>query len=65
MIAVCTYLMVACLSKTHEIGEGLSRNLQILGVNVFQKLPLVELVPKNKSEDPGTDGNMQLILNGF
>lgn len=64
-IAVCTYLMVACLSKTHGIGESLSRILQILSVNVFQKLPLVELVPKSKSEDLDSEELNQLILNGF
>lgn len=64
-IAVSTYLMVACLSKTHGIGESLSRILQILSVNVFQKLPLDELVPKSKSEDLGFEEIKQLILNGF
>ena len=43
-IAICVYLMVACLNKTHGINESLSRILQILSVNVFQKTPLNQLL---------------------
>jgi len=35
-IAVCVYLMVACLNKVHGIDESLTRILQILSVNAFQ-----------------------------
>lgn len=38
-IAICVYLMVACLNKVHGIDESLSRILQILSVNVFSKSP--------------------------
>jgi hypothetical protein len=43
-IAVCVYLMVACLNKIHGIDESLTRILQILSVNVFQKVPFNQLL---------------------
>lgn len=43
-IAICVYLMVACLNKIHGIDESLSRILQILSVNVFQKVPFNQLL---------------------
>ena len=42
-IAMCVYLMVACLNKVHGIDESLSRILQVLSVNVFQKTPINQL----------------------
>ncbi|MBC2600644.1 IS4 family transposase, partial [Puniceicoccus vermicola] len=42
-IAICVYLMVACLNKIHGFGENLSRILQVLSVNVFQKTPIHQL----------------------
>ncbi len=38
-VAICVYLMVACLKKVHGVTENLSRILQVLSVNVFQKEP--------------------------
>jgi hypothetical protein len=43
-IAICVYLMVACFNKVHGINESLSRILQILSVNVFQKVPFNQLL---------------------
>ena len=64
-IAVCTYLMVACLGKTHRIDERLSRILQILSVNVFQKLPVGELLTAYKSERSDNSDPNQLTFRGF
>ncbi len=64
-IAVCTYLMVACMNKTHGIEENLSRILQILSVNTFQKLPVNQLLTTYRVERSGIDKCNQLILNGF
>jgi len=64
-IAVCTYLMIACLRKTHRIEESLSRILQILSVNVFQKLPVGELLTAYKSEKSDNSNYNQLTFNGF
>ncbi len=64
-IAISTYLMVACLNKTYRIDESLSRILQILSVNVFQKIPVNELLTNSRSEKLGDQQNNQLIFNGF
>jgi hypothetical protein len=64
-IAISTCLMVACLNKTHGIDESLSRILQILSVNVFQKIPVNELLTNSMSEKLGKQQNNQLIFNGF
>lgn len=64
-IAMCTYLMIACLSKTHRIDESLSRILQILSVNTFQKLPVGELLTANMLEKSNNSTSNQLTFNGF
>lgn len=64
-IAICTYLMVACLGKTHGIGESLSRILQILSVNVFQKVLVNELLTERDSENSANPNHNQLMFNGF
>jgi IS4 transposase len=64
-IAVCTYLMVACLNKTHRVEESSSRMLQILSVNIFQKQPVNELLTKQVTEILDSKTCNQLMLNGF
>ena len=43
-IAFCVYLLVACLKKVHGFDESMSRILQVLSVNVFQKVSLDQLL---------------------
>lgn len=64
-IAICVYLMVACLNKIHGINESLSRILQILSVNVFQKAPFNQLFTEytTKNFEPGYSN--QLTFNDF
>jgi len=64
-IAICTYLMVACLNKTYRLDESLSRILQILSVNVFQKVHLNELLTKTTPENLECEDFNQLIFNWF
>jgi len=64
-IAICTYLLVGCLNKIHGIDESLSRILQILSVNVFQKVPVNEILTEHKSGKSGEQEFNQLMLNGF
>ena len=61
--AICTYLMVACLNKTLRIDESLSRIMQILSVNVFQKATLAELLTENKSEGSEYRNRNQFTFN--
>jgi hypothetical protein len=62
-IAICVYLMVACLNKVHGINESLSRILQILSVNVFQKVPFNQLLTDYATSDDAFKVSKQLTYN--
>ena len=64
-IAICVYVLVAILRKELRLELSLSQILQILSVNVFEQVPLVELVAKTASQNGVSDFRNQLILNGF
>ena len=64
-IAICVYLLVACLKKIHGIPEELSRILQVLSVNVFQKETVGQLLTKVETRDDLTLIPKQLTFNGF
>ena len=50
-IAVCVYVLVAILRKELGLKVSLSQILQILSVNVFEQMPLAELVAKSASQN--------------
>ena len=62
-IAICVYLMVACLNKVHGMDESLSRILQILSVNVFQKVTFNQLLGDFKAVSEECKISKQLIFN--
>ena len=64
-IAVCVYVLVAILRKELRLELSLSQILQILSVNVFEQVPLVELVAKTASQNADSEYRNQLILNWF
>jgi hypothetical protein len=64
-IALCVYLLVACLNKIHGINESLSRILQILSVNVFQKVPFNELLTDFSTTKDHLLFSNQLTFNDF
>lgn len=64
-IAISVYLMVACLNKELELDITLSKMLQIISVNPFQKVPLYELLTTARLENDTADNCNQLSLNGF
>lgn len=64
-IAISVYLMVACLNKTHAINESLSRILQILSVNVFQKVPFNQLFTNYSTTNHDLSNSKQLTFNDF
>lgn len=71
-IAISVYLMVACLNKIHGFDESLSRILQVLSVNVFQKDHINQVLTKFEIENYALETRnddlelrKQLILNGF
>jgi len=64
-IAICVYLMVACLNKVHGVDESLSRILQILSVNVFQKVAFDQLLTEYTTRNDDSMDSKQLIFSWF
>ena len=62
-IAICVYLMVTCLNKIHGLDKNLSRILQILSVNVFQKEPINQLLTESDTNFDTFDIHNQLEFN--
>jgi hypothetical protein len=62
-IAVCIYVLVAILRKELGLEVSLSQILQILSVNVFEQMPLAELVAKSASQNDMVDSHNQLVFN--
>ena len=61
-IAICTYVLVAIVRKELRLEMSLSPILQILSVNVFQQVPLRELVAKTQRQNNLEDSSNQLRL---
>jgi hypothetical protein len=61
-IAVCVYVLVAIVRKQLRLEISLSQLLQILSVNVFEQIPLPELVAKTQSHNEPGDSCNQLML---
>ena len=64
-IAICVYVLVAILRKELGLDLSLLQILQVLSVNVFEQVPLRELIAKTASQSNTTDSHKQLILNIF
>ena len=64
-IAVCVYVLVAIVRKELRLELGLSQILQILSVNVFEQVPLAELVTRTQTEDNSLNMGNQLMLSGL
>jgi len=56
-------LKVACLNKVHGMDESLSRILQILSVNVFQKVSFNQLLGDFSTVTKEDGFSKQLIFN--
>jgi hypothetical protein len=64
-IAICTYLMVACLKKIHGIEQNLARILQVLSVNVFMKDHVNQLLANFDVRNQYDSNSNQLMFNDF
>lgn len=64
-MAVCVYVLVAILRKELELEVSLSQMLQILSVNVFEQMPLAELVAKSTPQNEIPGSHNQLAFNMF
>jgi hypothetical protein len=61
-IGVSVYVLVAILHKELGLKISLSQVLQILSVNAFEQVPLVQLVTNVPSQDELPDSRNQLML---
>jgi len=64
-IAICVYVLVAIVRKELGLELSLSQILQVLSVNVFEQVPLAELVAKTASQNETFDSHKQLVFNMF
>ena len=61
-IAICVYVLVAIIRKELGLQLSLSQSLQILSINVFEQIPLKQLLAKSQSQDGIRDARKQLML---
>jgi hypothetical protein len=61
-IAICVYVLVAIVRKELRLELSLSQILQILSVNVFEQMPLAQLVTQTQSQTNPTNSPNQLML---
>jgi len=64
-IAICLYVLVAIVRKELGLELSLSQILQVLSVNVFEQVPLAELVAKTASQNITSNSHNQLVFNMF
>ena len=61
-IAISVYVLVAIVRKELRLEMSLSQILQILSVNVFEQIPMTELVTKTESQNNHDSSHNQLML---
>ena len=64
-IAICVYVLVAIVRKELGLKLSLSPILQVLSGNVFDQVPLAELVAKTTSQNLTQELHNQLVFNVF
>jgi transposase len=62
--AICAYLMVAIVKKQLNLQKSLNEILQIVSVNIFEQVPLEELLATNRPilEQNVTEDGLQKLL---
>jgi len=61
-IAVCVYVLAAIVRKQLGLNLSLSQMLQVLSVNAFEQVPLVELLAEFRSQKQPSPVSNQLML---
>jgi transposase len=64
-IAICVYTLAAIVRKELGLEFSLSQILQVLSVNVFEQVPLEELVARTACQNGTSDSHNQLVFNMF
>jgi Transposase DDE domain/Domain of unknown function (DUF4372) len=62
-IAIATYLIVAIKKKELHVDKSLHEMLQKISVNLFEKVPLLQLLTQDHSPISSTHSDNQLIFN--
>ena len=61
-IAVCVYVLVATLAKEQTVDRNPSEILQILGIMLFEKVPINQALSSETQKVPGDSDHNQLSL---
>jgi hypothetical protein len=61
-IAICVYVLVAIVRKELGLEMSMSQILQVLSVNVFEQIPLAQLVTQTQSQNNPSNNHNQLML---
>jgi hypothetical protein len=61
-IAICVYVLAAIVRKELRLDLSLSQILQVLSVNAFEQVPLVELLTQTQSQADLSHPSNQLML---
>jgi len=61
-IAICIYVLVAIVRNELRLEMSLSQILQVLSVNVFEQIPLAQLVTQTQTQDNPSNSRNQLML---
>ncbi len=56
-------MLVAIVRKELKLEMSLSQILQVLSVNVFEQVPLTELVTKTVSQNETSNSHNKLVFN--
>ena len=64
-IAVCVYVLVTIVAKEQSITRNPSELLKILGIMLFEKMPMKQAFTHESDESPGDDDCNQLTLFDF
>lgn len=61
-IAVCVYVLVAIIRKELGFDLSLSQMLQVLSINVFEQVPLAQILAHSPYQSETPDTRNQLML---
>jgi capsular polysaccharide biosynthesis protein len=61
-IAICVYVLAAIVRKELRLDLTLSQILQVLSVNAFEHVPLVQLLAQAQSQAETSHSSNQLML---
>ena len=59
---MCVYVLVAIIRKELGFDLSLSQMLQVLSINVFEQVPLAQLLAKTPCQDEAFALSNQLML---